>query len=138
VTGLKIDSKVCKFFPKGLDKTFSELTLIHLQNSMLQELHKSDLEPFKNLVEVDFDRNKLKIIEFDLFARNLNLRYISISNNEIEEIEPATFSGLMQLSSLFMHGNKCGRSLNGVFNNRMEVMALVKRIEENGCISSER
>lgn len=134
VKGFFILHKTVEYFPKGIDKFFNNLLGISIRAAHLREIHQHDLKPFSKLQYLNFQYNKIKVIEADLFKFNPDLELIRLSHNSIANIDPYVFNGLDDLNTLALAENACLPEVNvDVENNRQLVRQLVNKIQNGKC-----
>ena len=107
VSGLDIRNKVVKYFPQGIEKIFSALTLILINDGHLKEIHQKDIKPFTNLKVLDLQGNDIGILEEGIFDVNVNLQYVWLPRNKILHVDLTVFDKLASLSTLSFFKNKC-------------------------------
>lgn len=95
------------YFPRGLEKIFTNLQHISIQNCQLKEIHQSDLKPYTHLNSISLDDNLIEVIEDGLFDFNKELTEIYMSYNKIVHIGADAFSNLPRLQTLYLHGIPC-------------------------------
>ncbi|CAG9810381.1 unnamed protein product [Chironomus riparius] len=107
VDGFKFVMNEIRYFPKGIERFFTNLVALTVEYSNLQEIKQVDLKPFPKLIFLNLSVNMLKIIEKDLFKFNPLLQAIDLTNNIIKEIDGNVFEGLNSLNSLKISMNLC-------------------------------
>jgi Leucine-rich repeat (LRR) protein len=65
-----------------------------------------------NLKAVDFSRNKIQTIQFELLKNFTLLEHISFGKNRIVSIPTGTFDKHTNLKRLYLHANKIKRIQN--------------------------
>ncbi|XP_070506979.1 uncharacterized protein [Chironomus tepperi] len=111
-------------FPKGLEKYFPNLQIIHFNNGQIKELVAEDLKPFPELMELYFERNKIEVIEEGTFDFNPKLAGISFLSNKLFHIHQNVFDNLLNLNNLWLNGNvQCPNS--AAINNRNGVLNII-------------
>jgi len=134
VEGFYAEFETIKFFPKGLDKLFKNLKLIHMYYCDLKEIHQSDLKPFPNLVYFRLALNKIEVIEAGLFDYNPNLEFVGFWESKIIHIDPNVFDHLYKLSYLWLSTVPC---INiDFYDSREQVKKAIKIVKSN-CSNSE-
>lgn len=118
-------------FPSNLENVFKELTLIWISSSKLSKITKDDLRPFTNLNYLYLSRNIIKSLTADTFIYNPKLEEIWLDFNQIEYIEPMTFSNLNKLIYLGLYKNGC--SCISEAQGRSNVEKLVSKINNDEC-----
>jgi len=106
VRSLKIENQECHFFPNGVGAIFN-LQAIRIYNSGLRRIAKSNLESMPELMVLWLPKNKIEVIESDLFTFNTKLTRIDFSENNVKHIGTQTFNQLNQLESVNFNSNPC-------------------------------
>ncbi|KAG5668885.1 hypothetical protein PVAND_016805 [Polypedilum vanderplanki] len=86
VSAVQIRDQICEFFPRGIDKFFTNLEGIAVQRSRLRIVTKNDLKPFTKLRSLSLFGNQLKSLEYGLLKFNPQLEFISFFNNSLEHV----------------------------------------------------
>lgn len=120
---LKIDLKLVHYIPKGLNKYFGNLQTLDIISCELKEVTQEDLKVFPNLRFLNFQNNKIKNLEKDLFKFNLELEAIILSINNIQYIHPNIVDHLTKLDLLDFGGNDC---IVSTAVNRSQVLNNIK------------
>lgn len=107
VRSFRVVTNTIHYFPRGIDKVFKNLRGIGIAYAHLKEIHKEDLQPFPNIVDLWLDNNDLQYIEDGLFAYNRNLQAIHLHMNKISQISPNVFDHLTSLNYLDLINNNC-------------------------------
>lgn len=94
------------YLPKELNTHLPNLEVIKIDSTELKEIHREDLEPFKELRELTISGNLIEELEKDLFVGNVNLEKVIMDNNRIRFIHPKVFSG-EKLVYIFLDRNWC-------------------------------
>ncbi|CAG9812355.1 unnamed protein product [Chironomus riparius] len=135
VKSFSIGNRVMHFMPNNVEKFFTNLIVLDVYATRLQEIHKKDLEPFPDLKFLSLTNNELKTINFDLFVYNPNLEVLLLTGNRIEIVNDA-FEFLSNLQYLSFRNNLC--KSGEAKNNRNEVIALIEDIHTNCEIDYEK
>lgn len=128
VKGFKVDGHLLKLFPKSIEKTFTNLTAIYINDGILSKITQSDLKPFPLLRYLDLFSNHIEVIEENLFEFNKNLEVIWLSDNKILKIHPNVFDNLLKLSHLYLNENLC-IAMSEL--NRTEVLKLIREVKSS-------
>lgn len=91
-----IESKL-KHFPRQINETFKNITIICIKQCNLSAISRDDLINFENLVELWLPNNKLRSLPGDLFVNNTKLERISFSSNKLESIDGEILDALAHL-----------------------------------------
>ena len=118
-----------------LQKFFTNLIVLDVYATGLQEIYKEDLKPFPDLRFLSLINNELKTINFVLFVYNPNLEVLLLSGNRIEIVNDS-FEFLSNLRYLSFKNNLC--KSGDAKNNRTEVTALIEEIHINCEIDYEK
>lgn len=127
-------NKNIQYFPKNLQNVFKNLKVISIGNNNVKEVHKEDLRPFPNLVELFLHENKIEILEEGLFEHNLELQNIYLRSNTIFHIAENIFDDLVKLNFLVLQLNPCIDMRAD--NNRTGVLGIIKSVK-NQCVSKD-
>ena len=134
VEGFYALNNTINYFPRQLDKFFKNLKYIGIEMSQLKEIHQSDLKPFTKLLQLNLYENQLEVINKNLFAFNLNLKYVSFANNKISFIDSNVFDNLINLRFLFLRSNECINM--DAENDSTEVQKVIKEAQEK-CVKPD-
>lgn len=127
--GIMIYGKSTEYFPRGLEKVFTNLKSIDVCYGYLKEITQADLKLYKKLVNLDLDHNNIQVLEEGLFDYNPNLKLIWIGNIKISHINSNLFNNLYSLTSLKLYSNVC-INMNA-FENRDGVQSIIKNSQNN-------
>ncbi|KAL7011208.1 hypothetical protein ACKWTF_014159 [Chironomus riparius] len=105
--------KEIHYFPIGIEKFITNLKGLRITNSGLLEISSNNLEPFTNLTVLDLKRNKIEILERNLFKFNQKLKFVDLDENVIKIIDPTAFNGLNSLELPKFGEHQCN---NGKIN----------------------
>lgn len=123
------DNKEIKFFPRKITKFFENVETVLVNDGNLQEITKHDLEQFgAKLIRLMLSRNRIEVIDADLFEYNKNLETFYIDDNKIKHIETSAFNELKLLNSIDFGPNPCvPQELNDdLTTSHSEVFKLIK------------
>lgn len=129
VKAVFIKSKVVKYFPINLEQYFNDLEVIGIWFGRLKQIKQSDLEPFKNLKNLDLHYNDIEVLEKDLFKFNKELKAIFITHNRIRLVLPQDFENLQNLNYFVLHGNDCVDE-GEIEGGRTAVVEIIKKVGE--------
>jgi Leucine-rich repeat (LRR) protein len=118
-------------FPKNLELVFKNLISIEIFFSRLRELSHDDLHGFPLLKFLSLSKNQIKVIRDGTFRSNPELELIELDGNQLLHVDQKSFSGLWNLSVLWLSGNVCASLDNA--ETRDEVLGLVRRIDNGEC-----
>jgi hypothetical protein len=104
---LRFNMKDMRYFPKGINKFFPNLTAFAIERSMLKEIKQDNLKALPKIVFLDLSVNMIEIIQKDLFKFNPLLQNIDLNNNMIKEIDGNVFDDLHFLKNLNLLTNIC-------------------------------
>ena len=124
---LTIADKHIEYFPRGLEKIFTNLIGIAVKSSKLKEVHQDDLKHFTNLKLIKFEKNNIQVIEDGLFNHQSDIESIVIQEPNIVQISPTVFDNLSKLSTLELDGNKCINM--HAKKNRTNVLEVIKSMK---------
>ena len=95
--------------PRAFTEELAQLERLDLSNNNMWSLPEGTLCPLFNLELLNLTRNRLREVtsfRFNLGSRcSANLRILDLSNNSIESLPSAAFSGLSRLHSLDLRSN---------------------------------
>jgi len=128
------ESKHIEYFPRGLEKFFTNLTGIGIYDSKLKEIHQDDLKLYKKLKYLSLLKINIEIIEDGLFDYQPDIESIIFENMKIIHISSTVFDNLPKLTTLYLGGNKC--TSKSSINNRAGVLEVIKSAKST-CISSD-
>jgi len=126
--------KQIEYFPRGLEKFFSQLTGIAIWRSQLKEIHQDDLKLYTKLNYLNLGENNIEVIEDGLFDFQPNIIVFTCGKCSIFHISPTVFDDLPKLATLYLYGNKCTNQHST--NNRAGVLEVIESVK-NTCISSD-
>ncbi|KAG5679110.1 hypothetical protein PVAND_008702 [Polypedilum vanderplanki] len=127
-------AKNMKFFPSNINKIFINLKNIVIIDSNLTEITSEDLKVFPKLKSLYLPKNQIKVIKEDTFSHNPDIEVIYLLSNEISHIDRKSFSKLEKLKKLTLLDNFCNIQH---FENRNDVLEMVKKIEKGSCKSDK-
>ncbi|CAG9811038.1 unnamed protein product [Chironomus riparius] len=127
-------SRHIEYFPKGLEKFFTNLTGIVIWYSKLKEIHQDDLKAYTKLNYLFLSTNNIEIIEDGLFDFQPDIQVIKFEDSKIFHISSSVFDNLSKLTTLSLAGNSC-TNLSST-NNRAGVLEVIKSVIST-CISSD-
>ncbi|KAG5667710.1 hypothetical protein PVAND_015681 [Polypedilum vanderplanki] len=107
---------------------------ITLHRCKVLKLNKDDLKPYPKLVYLLLLKNKLRVIEKDVFKYTPDLKYIDIGFNMIKEIVPGAFDNLKNLNELHLLTNEC---IQKEASDRTAVVKFIEELKEK-CIVKYR
>lgn len=123
-TALVFNNLVIQFIPRGIDKFFPSLILLHVTNCQLKEINQFDLTDLPHLISLDLEGNELKYLPGDLFIDNTELQEVNFRNNKLSEIGEDLFSSLDGLQSINFEDNECIST--SAANMQSEILNLIK------------
>jgi Leucine-rich repeat (LRR) protein len=104
----EVRGKVLNYFPRGLEKYFSNLDSIYVFSSDLKEISSEDLKPFRNLKVLYLWDNDIEILRADLFVYTPKISLLYLSKNKIKRVEKGIFHKLFGvLNELDFENNDC-------------------------------
>ncbi|CAG9798743.1 unnamed protein product [Chironomus riparius] len=106
-TGFRIYNKTTQYFPRGLENVFENLKVIEISHGHLRDIRREDLHPFGLLEVLYLYANDIEILEEGVFENNINLKFITLSQNRIIHIDQNVFDNLNQLIHLYLNKNEC-------------------------------
>lgn len=102
-----VHQRTLEKFPRGIENHFRYLKGIDMEGCGLTKISSEDLRPFKDLLQISFDENRLTELPHDLFQHNLKLKRIDIEGNLLYHVGLEIFSNLHQLTVVYMKHNPC-------------------------------
>ena len=134
VLGFLAASKTIQVFPKGLEKFFNNIKLIHIYKCELKEIHQNDLKAFPHLVIFALSFNEIEVIEEGLFDFNPNLEYVLFYESKIIHIDSNVFDNLSKLRYFWFGSVPCVSK--DIVNSRKEVLEAIKVVKSK-CSNSQ-
>jgi len=134
VEGFSFTKGPIYYFPRGLNKFFTNLRGISIYNTGLKEVHQSELRDFPKLESLWLYTSNLEVIEENLFEFNPNLEFISLHTDKISHIDPNVFDKLTKLKYLYLVSNIC---IDMKAENNPTKLQNVITAAKAQCISSE-
>lgn len=113
------------FTPFNIHQFFPNLVAIDINGRNTSELEKESLKGLQSLRFLSFSRNKLAIIESDLFSENPLIEWIYFEGNPIRHVAFNVFDHLERLRTLYMSDTTC---IDEVATNLNDVNLLKFRI----------
>lgn len=104
---LRILDQPIDFIPERIENFFPNLHGLRVGNSSIRQLSKDDLKPFPELELLSFDKNKLEVLDGDLFDYTPSLKWIYFEDNNIVHIAPDLLASLKNLEFIDISGNIC-------------------------------
>ncbi|XP_028045623.2 leucine-rich repeats and immunoglobulin-like domains protein 2 [Monomorium pharaonis] len=109
---LNLENKITKLFALNLDKNnFRHISNYYNQLSQLYDMYSSSesslsMAGLKNLQYLSISANDITDIELNAFENNNNLLYLNLSANNIKYLHAETFANLQHLKTLDLSSNK--------------------------------
>lgn len=96
------NSKKMSFLPSGIKESLEGgLKVLRIDNGALNHIDKDDLEPFgSDLLVIQLFNCALTALKGNLFDNNPNLVYIDFERNKLKYIDPQLFKSFQQLEDL--------------------------------------
>ena len=126
-----------KYIPTNLG-SFSNLTALRMESTQLIEIKAKDFHGMQDLESINFYNNKLSAVPLDAFATltklrimkiPLKLRFIYLSENQIEELPNEIFKNNLELEVIYLWNNRIKYLGTEIFNNlKIDVVDLQKII----------
>ncbi|CAG9809387.1 unnamed protein product [Chironomus riparius] len=107
VFGFVANYKYLQYFPKGVDRIFKNLQLIHLRKNSIKTVNYRDLSPYPELKEIDLAYNLIEVVDDLFFRASPKLEFLSLTRNKIFHIDARSFDGLHNLRFLHLYANPC-------------------------------
>jgi len=108
VRNLRVLQQTLNFIPSGIEKIFPNLRGISIEDSDVIRVFQSNFKAFPELRGLWLRGNKqLEVLERDLFKFNRKLHLLSLSNNNIQHIDPNILDDLSALSFFEFERNSC-------------------------------
>lgn len=104
---LRILDQPIDFIPEGIKNFFPNLHGLRIGNSSIKQLNKDDLLPYPELELLSFDKNRLEVLDGDLFDYTPSLKWIYFEDNNIVHIVPDLLASLKNLEYVNFSGNIC-------------------------------
>lgn len=99
-----------KFVPANIKKMFPKLASISIMSCGLSHLEKGDLRQFgDDLYYVNFQRNKLTVLQGDLFEFNPKIKYIYLGHNPLQFVDSSFFQSFknMNINHVMLVNSNC-------------------------------
>lgn len=126
--GLIIRNKDPKFFPQNLEEFFPNLNYVHIEYCQIETIHQNNINRLNDLFELSLKGNLLKTIEINLFQSNKKLKYIDLSENQIQFINSKVFKNLGDLLCLIIKSDV--QKLTVSNGHRLKYFVIKKYVEE--------
>lgn len=125
VVGFVANYKYLEYFPKGVDRIFKNIQMIHLRKNAIRTLNYRDLSPYPELKELDLAYNLIEIVDDLFFRASPKLEFLSLIRNKIIHIDSRALDILQNLRFLHLYANPCidmdaNSSRNDVLNVTIE------------------
>ncbi|KAL7014514.1 hypothetical protein ACKWTF_015979 [Chironomus riparius] len=124
-----------KFFPKGLERIYSNLIGIQITDCGLKVINQADLNKYVKLKYLSLTSNNIEYIGNDIFKFNTKLEVIDLENNKIQQIDTQVFQHLNYLTSLDLSGNPFNKMTAD--NNSTEVQEVTKKASKLQSLHDE-
>ena len=128
VNGILIQNLNLGFIPGNISNFFPNLHTINAVVCGITEIKREDIKSFRKLQQFDVDQNNIREIPNGFFEENLDLLFISFSNNPMRHIAHNVFDHLNSLERLHFGANFC---INTYGQNRTAVLDLMFRVAVN-------
>lgn len=125
---------IINYFPRHIEKFFTNLIGLSLMHANISEVHSEDLKPFPELIRLNLIGNRIEILESDLFIHNPKMTRIGFNDNRIYHVDSNVFTHLDFLVSVHFKGNKCYSDENE--NDRIKALYMIFMIKTE-CFDME-
>lgn len=115
--------------PSNLATFFPNLRGLLWQNSKLETIKATDLQPFPNLVYLDVSYNQIRHLDGDLLKYNPHLTSFAISNNFIDSIGKGLFNGFIVMNYAYFYGNICTVGLSHTLSQYYTIADMQEDLE---------
>lgn len=93
--------------PINIEKFFPNLIGIRWYGGAIMTLNEEDLRPFPNMRGLDFGRNQIVTLDGNLLRNSLDLQWIFLDSNLIEQVGADLLYGLNDLGRVDFRFNPC-------------------------------
>ncbi|KAG5668640.1 hypothetical protein PVAND_016575 [Polypedilum vanderplanki] len=104
---LKIHDQIVHHMPMGLENFFPYLSILQVWSCGLREITQNNIKVHENLHELSLSGNEIEILESNLFEKNLKISKIDFSRNRLKNVG---FNLLLPLENLIFadfYANDC-------------------------------
>lgn len=109
--------------PSGINEFFPQIIGFQWLGGSLKTVSRQDFDQFPNLLAVNIQRNKLVIIDGDLFLNTPRLKFIGFSENLIKNVGHDLLADLDDLTGVHFQSNPC---INRQAANSKQIRELVR------------
>lgn len=93
--------------PKNIERFFPNLVAFRLINGDIQTVSSDDFEPFRNLLIIVLNSNKIVSLDSNLFQYTRSLRAVFFPRNLLQHVGHDLFTDLDDLSYAHFQNNTC-------------------------------
>ncbi|KAG4065136.1 hypothetical protein HA402_007533 [Bradysia odoriphaga] len=94
VLGLTIFSQNLQFFPTNIEEFLPNIGVINFYNNSIPTVSNTHLTPFPNLWHLGLAKNRISVLDKNLFSGLNTLREVLLNENDIISIDSNLFAGL--------------------------------------------
>lgn len=94
VASLGINSQNLQFFPTKIEEFLPNIEVINFYNNSISSVSNANLSPFPKLWSLVLGKNRISVLDRNLFFGLSSLREIRLSENGITSIDSHLFAGL--------------------------------------------
>lgn len=114
-----------RMMPTGIERFFPNLLLLQFFSGILSSVSSEDLSAWPNLTMFSAQRNKIEILDGDLFQNAPQLKWIDLSSNLIQNVGTNLLSNLNELTYISFIDNPC---INSFANTPQEIENLKSQL----------
>jgi Leucine-rich repeat (LRR) protein len=104
---LKMHDQIVHHLPTSLETFFPELNVLQIWSCGLRSLSQSDLKVFENLNELSLSGNEIEVLPSNLFSENLKISKIDFSRNNLKHVGFNLLTSLDNLIFADFYRNFC-------------------------------
>lgn len=127
IQGLMCDCgpKKIKYLPTNVYRVFPKLIAFLFYSCDLSTVERIHVKSLSKLINLSLPYNHIKHVSADAFVDLVSLRYLTLSNNQIESLAESTFKSLKKLEGLDLNGNHIKNLQPQIFHSLARVTTIL-------------
>ncbi|CAO1342142.1 unnamed protein product [Diamesa hyperborea] len=94
------------YLPRGLSAKYVNMEILHVMNSGVKSIARSDFTAMSKLKELALFSNKLEVIPVNCFDDLILMAQLSLTKNNIKTLPPKVFHALPDLKAVYLSQNQ--------------------------------
>lgn len=115
VEAVHIEDQYVRYLPKKMEGLFVNMITYRVENSKLEVLGNFNFD--KKLRFLQLDNNMIREVPKEIFRDTVNMEWISMNENQIENLDKDLFNNMPKLRVASFSGNRLRRLSGEMFTN---------------------